>query len=117
MADENMNRGPKQRMADSSESDRPPTARLPTQEVHQPDPMLQISTGWVGAGGITLAALAIAVILGIVFYGLNGRETTQQTAAVPPNPPAAQSMKPAAGGKGGAATPGAPRANTSGVKG
>jgi len=79
--------------------------------------MLQMSTGWAGASGITLVALAIAIILGIVFYGLNGREAPQQSAAVPPAPPAAQSTKPAAGGKDGAATPSAPRANASGVKG
>jgi uncharacterized protein HemX len=36
----------------------------------QPDPMLALSTGKMGAGGIALVALAIAVILGIVFYAL-----------------------------------------------
>ena len=117
MSDENMIRRPKQRPSTSPESERPGAAGLPTQEAHQPDPMLQMSTGWVGASGITLVALAIAVILGIVFYGLNGRETTQRTAAAPPNPPAVQSTRPAAGGKGSAATPSAPRANASGVKG
>jgi hypothetical protein len=32
--------------------------------------MLALSTGKLGAGGITLAALAIAAILGVVFYGM-----------------------------------------------
>ena len=117
MPDENMIRGPKQSMSTRAGSESTRAAGVPTQEAHQPDPMLQMSTGWVGAGGITLVALAIVVILGIVFYGLNGRETVQETAATPPAPPAAQSTKPAPGGKGAAATAGAPRANNSGVKG
>jgi hypothetical protein len=93
------------------------TSELPSQEANQPDPMLQMSRGWMGATGITIAALAIALILGVVFYGLNWRGTAQEAAAVPPNSAAVQSTNPAAGGKGGAATPGAPRANNSGVKG
>ena len=32
--------------------------------------MLALSTGKMGAGGIALVALAIAVILGIVFYAM-----------------------------------------------
>ena len=66
-----------------------------------------------GAGAITLFALASAVVLGIVFYGLNGGET-QRTASAPA---AASSAHPQAGGNSGAATPGASRTNENGVKG
>jgi len=45
-------------------------SRLPVEEIDQPDPMLALSTGKMGAGGIALVALAIAVILGIVFYAM-----------------------------------------------
>jgi hypothetical protein len=51
-------------------------------ERHQPDPALQLSTGWIGASGITLVALAAAIILGIVFYGLN-RRAHNETAPSP----------------------------------
>jgi hypothetical protein len=83
---------------------------------HQPDPMLRMSAGHVAAGGITLAALVIAAIIGVVFYGLNNGRGRQQTAAVPPAP-SAPSAQPTAGGAGGAAAPSAPRPNQSGVKG
>ena len=63
-------------------------------ERHQPDPALQLSTGWMGASGITLVALAAAIILGIVFYELNRRahnETAPSPAAssapIPTRPP------------------------------
>ena len=49
-------------------------------ESHQPDPMLQMSTGRMGGGGLALVALGVVVILGIVFYGLNGRTTSAPTA-------------------------------------
>jgi hypothetical protein len=42
-------------------------------EKNQPDPMLQMSTGRMGSGGISLIAIAVVVILAVVFYGLNGR--------------------------------------------
>jgi uncharacterized protein HemX len=90
---------------------------LPTQETQQPDPMMQISTGRAGPVSLSLAALAVAAILGLVFYGLNDGGTNERTAAPTPAPAPAQSAQPAAGGKGGAATPGAPRTNESGVKG
>lgn len=89
-------------------------AGLPTQEKHQPDPMLQVTTGRMGAGGIALVAIVAAVILGFVFYGLNGGASSQQTAAAPPPP---HNMQPAAGGQGGPSNPSGPRANESGVKG
>jgi hypothetical protein len=82
-------------------------AGLPTQEKQQPDPMLQITTGHIGAGGVTLVAIAVAVILGFVLYGLNFGGTAQHTATAPPPP---NNMLPAGGGQSGPP-------NTSGVKG
>jgi uncharacterized protein HemX len=52
-------------------------------EKHQPDPMLQMSTGRIGAGGLSLVALIIAVILGVVFYGLNSPTISHEAAAAP----------------------------------
>jgi len=83
---------------------------LPSQERNQPDPMLQITTGHMGATGITLAALVIAVILGVVFYGLNSRAGAEHAAAT-------HSAQRAAGGKAGPSAPTAPGVNQSGVKG
>jgi hypothetical protein len=100
-----------------SDPKRPATPSLPIQESQQPDPMLQMSIGGMGAGGLTLVALVAVLILGVVFYGLNSGGTAEQTAAAPPAPPVAHSAKPQAGGNSGAATPSAPRANESGVKG
>ena len=62
---------------------------------HQPDPALQLSAGWMGASGITLVALAAAIILGIVFYGLN-RRTHNETAPSPAASSAPASTAPAA---------------------
>jgi uncharacterized protein HemX len=50
-------------------------------ETDQPDPMLQMSTGRLGGGAMSLVAIAIVVILGVVFYGLNGRNSTAPTTA------------------------------------
>ncbi len=52
-------------------------------EKHQPDPLLQ-SSGRLGGGGMSLVALAIVALLAIVFYGLNGRNTTNSHVAGPP---------------------------------
>lgn len=88
---------------------------LPPTETQQPDPLLQITTGRVHAGGITIAAIVVVVVVvGVVLYGLNSRGTSEATVA-PPSTAAAR--QPAAGGASGAATPAAPRANASGVKG
>ena len=85
---------------------------IPEQEKQQPDPMLQMSTGRMGGGTITIAAVAAAIVLGVVFYGLNAGFRTDQA-----SPGAAQSARPQAGGNSGTANPGPPRANESGVKG
>jgi hypothetical protein len=60
----------------------------------QPDP--ELSEGPASGGRIALAAVAIAVILGVVFYGLNNTSINQagtsaptQTAQTQPSPPAA----------------------------
>ena len=90
----------------------PPATPLPIMEAQQPDPMMQ--TGRLGAVGISIAAVVVAIVLGVVLYGLN--EHTADNTAAPPSTTAA-GQNPAAGGNSGAATPGAPRANESGVKG
>jgi len=90
--------------------------KLPSEEKNQPDPLLQMTTGRMGAGGITLMAIGAILILAVVFYGLNGGKRGEQTTATAPPP--IHNAQPQAGGKGGAATPGPPRANQkSGVKG
>lgn len=94
-----------------------PETGLPIQEANQPDPMLQLTTGHIGAGGITLAALVVAAILEIVFYGLNTRVGVEHTAAAPSAASSASTTQPQAGGKGGPPAASAPRANQSGVKG
>jgi hypothetical protein len=50
-------------------------------ERRQPDPMLDMSGRRMGDGGMSLAAVAIVVILAIVFFGLNGRSTDNTTPA------------------------------------
>jgi hypothetical protein len=87
------------------------TEDLPMTESQQPDPMLQLTTGRMGAGGITLVACAAALILGVVLYGLNTGTETASTSA------ASHSSQPQAAGGSGPAAPGAPRSNESGVKG
>ncbi len=51
-------------------------ASMPTQEKEQPDPFLQMTTGRMGVGGITLFALIAVAILSVVLYGLNGHGGT-----------------------------------------
>jgi hypothetical protein len=51
-------------------------------ERRQPDPMLDMSSGRrMGGGGMSLVAVAIVVILALVFFGLNGRSTESTTPA------------------------------------
>ena len=65
------------------------TARHEPLETNQPDPMLQMSAGRMGSGGMSLVAIAIVVILVVVFYGLNGRNHE----STPPQQPAAAMAK------------------------
>jgi hypothetical protein len=60
----------------------------------QPDP--ELAEGSTSAGKVAMFAIAIAVVLGAVFYGLNnssvnqaGTSATTQTAQTRPSPPAA----------------------------
>lgn len=76
-------------MTDRAKPSAPETADRrapPSVEEDQPDPMLQLSTGRMGSGGMSLIAIAIVVILAVVFYGLNGRmhgtSSPQQPAAM-----------------------------------
>ena len=57
-----------------AEEDAALRASLPPTVTEQPDPMLQMSTGRVGWPGLTLFAVVAALILAVVFYGLNGSE-------------------------------------------
>jgi hypothetical protein len=44
-----------------------------------------MSRGRMGSGGMSLIALGVVVLLALVFYGLNGRDTTpSQTAQSTP---------------------------------
>lgn len=86
------------------------TTQLPPQERQQPDPVLQLSVGRLGAGAVTLAAVIAAIILGVVFYGLNDPiPTAQHTGAA-----TTASSAPAAGGKGGPAAPGGQQTGNTG---
>jgi hypothetical protein len=71
-------------------------ARLPVQEKEQPDPMLQLSVGRLGAGSMALAALACAIILAVVLYGLNSPVPSAQNPASPAAAPAASGPAPGA---------------------
>jgi len=79
---------------------------LPDYETEQPD-SAQLSTGHMGVGSITLAAIAAATILGVVLYGLN---------SAPPAPAPAQtaSSAPPAGGAAANPAPQAPQASKNG---
>lgn len=69
-------------------------ARLPPTETEQPDPMMQLSVGRVGAGSVTLAALVGAVILAVVLYGLNSPAPNAGTPANAPPAAAAGASSP-----------------------
>jgi negative regulator of sigma E activity len=64
-------------------------------ERHQPDPMLQMSTGRLHAAGIALVAVAIAVILGVVLYGLNSATEASHAPASPSAETSAGAQAPA----------------------
>ena len=94
-------------MTDPNNRDAKLRASLPIQEKEQPDPMLQMTTGRMGAGGITVFAIVAVAILTIVLYGLNGHGGGASPPAAPPS--ATASGSPAAGGQSGAPTPTAPQ--------
>jgi hypothetical protein len=49
-------------------------------ERNQPDPTLDMSERRMGNSGFSLVAVAIVVMLAIVFFGLNGRSETNTPA-------------------------------------
>jgi hypothetical protein len=88
-----------QRPFDEHATDRPmadSAVSPPVQEQQQPDPMLQMSTGGrIRAGGISLVALAVVVIVGFVLYGLNDHPAGNgATSPAPASAPAANSGAP-----------------------
>jgi hypothetical protein len=87
---------------------------LPDPEGIQPDPMLQMGSGRVRAGGITLVAVLAALILYVVLYGLNSPNPTERMAT---SPAPTQNVKPQSGGNSASPAPGPQRTNESGVKG
>ena len=78
-------------------------SRLPLEEVDQPDPVLQLSVGRLGAGSVTLVAVICAVVLAVVLYGLNSPAPNTQVVGTAPS----ASPAPAAGGKSVPPTPSA----------
>ncbi|MGC1780356.1 MAG: hypothetical protein WBB34_20670 [Xanthobacteraceae bacterium] len=98
-------------MTEQTDRDAKLRAGMPTQEKQQPDPFLQMTTGHMGVGGVTLFAVVAVAILSVVLYGLNEHGFRP---ALPAS--TAQSSAPAAGGHGGAATPIAPQ-TTNNAKG
>jgi len=49
----------------------------------QPDPMLQMSTGRLRGGGLSLVALAIVVFIAVVLFGLDHRATGPTAPSTP----------------------------------
>ena len=56
----------------------------------QADP--QLAEGPASGGRIAMYAIAIAVVLGVVFYGLNNRATVDQAGTTPPSEIARQTQ-------------------------
>lgn len=103
-------------MTDQDHRDAKLRANLPLPVKEQPDPFLQMTTGRVGAGGITLFILIAVAILTVVLYGLNGHAGGGSTPAPTASASSTAPGTPAAGGKGGAAVPTAPQ-TTNNAKG
>jgi hypothetical protein len=83
--------------------------RLPPLETEQPDPVLQLSVGRLGAGSVTLAAIAAAAILAVVLYGLNTPAPSANDVHGPAGTPVAQAS---GGSPGGVAAPQAANSNS-----
>lgn len=101
-------------MTDNEDRDTKLRATLPTPVKEQPDPFLQMTTGRVGAGGITVFAIIAVAILTIVLYGLNGHGGGAAPSGAPPA--ATASGAPVPGGQSSAPTPTAPQ-TTNNAKG
>jgi len=67
-------------------------SRPPFEEDLQVDP--ELAEGPASGARIAMFAVAIAVVLGLVFYGLNSSSTNQQNAATAPAPATAQNTNP-----------------------
>ena len=84
--------------------------KLPPLETQQPDPILQLSVGRLGAGTVTLVAAIAALILGVVLYGLN-------SSAPPPHRVATQNSLASPAAAGAKAAPAAPSKQSAGTAG
>ena len=82
-------------------------ANLPPQERQQSDPALRLSVGRVGTGGIALVAVACAIIIAVVLWGLNSPVPNAKDV----NTAASASTNPGPGTSG-AGTPNPPPGNT-----
>ena len=70
-------------------------SELPLQEREQPDPALQMSTGRIGAAGVTVFAVVAVLILTVVLYGLNGPSETSSPSGGAASTSAAPNTSPA----------------------
>jgi hypothetical protein len=93
-------------MPDQSKQQSELPSKMPLPVKEQSDPLLQTSTGRMGAGGLSLILLAVVIIMSLVFYGLNGPNSGSSSA------PASATSAPAtpqdAGVSSGAGSPAAP---------
>jgi hypothetical protein len=85
-------------------------AGLPVEELRQPDPALQVTTGRLGAAGWMIFAVVAIAILTAVLWGLNGPiETSPQTGSQPGTKTSATQNTAAAPNTSPAPTPTAPQ--------
>lgn len=88
-------------MAQESASDNELHDRETPARPEESEPLARAMTGSVGPQGLTLLAVAVIVILGVVLYGLNGPQESTPTAP--------SDKAPAAAGQSGSPAPTAPR--------
>jgi len=105
-ANQTINSGADGRQRSAMSREEALAASLPPQVKEQPDPMLQMSVGRIGARAVTLVAVIAAVILAVVFYGLNSPPPANKNAGTP----VSAATSPAGGNQGAPATP-APQGN------
>jgi hypothetical protein len=89
-------------------------AGLPVEELRQPDPALQLTTGRLGPAGWAIFAVVAVAILTAVLWGLNGPieispQTGSQAGSQPGSKTSATQNTAAAPNKGPAPTPTAPQ--------